>query len=621
MVTQYFSVVDAPLPENKFTPKDTTPERMRVLAEEFVAKFKHAVETSNAEEFDALIVEGGYWRDVVAFTNDYRSLTKINVLQAAQDRLAIAGAYGGEVDMEPKFFTLDEYAYIEFGFNFATKLGPSTATVRLVRTSSGEVGAQVLYTELAGVHGYPERIRANRIHGDKNSAVPYEQLRQEEIDNPDPSVLIIGGGQCGLTVAARLKHLGVKALVVDRFERIGDNWRKRYGSLALHDTLYGQQFPYMKWPETFPEFINAGKLANWLEHYVEALELNVWIKSHFDPERSYFDEKDQKWHVTVVRDGVDYQFVVSHVVMATGLSGGKAKWPAPLPGQDLFKKPIIHSAHHKGGAGLEGKKVLVIGSGSSGHDISLDLVNHGAHPTMLQRSPTFTMSIEKGIIQTLNGDLFQDGVDLDYADRIADTMPKAVAKSMHEKLIARIAELDKDMIEGLKKAGFQWYPGPDGAGHVFLSMERGGGYYFDSGCCEKIINGQIKMQPGEIDHFTEDSVVFKDGNEMTPDLVIFCTGFTGFKESVAETLGPKHAVNLKKIWGLDAEGEINGLYRDCGIPKCYYMSGAIALARAQSRVVALQILAEQLGQFGERYSIEEQKKTGTYVDLGPLVYQ
>ncbi|CAN6674829.1 hypothetical protein TRVA0_067S00364 [Trichomonascus vanleenenianus] len=620
MVTQYFSVVDAPLPENKFTPKDTTPERMRALAEQFVSKFKHAVETSNADEFDALIVEGGYWRDVVAFTNDYRSLAKVNVLQAAKDRLAVAGAYGGEVDLEPKFHTLDEYSYIEFGFNFATKLGPCAATVRLVRTASGEIGAQVLYTELTGVHGHPELAGANRIHGDKNAAVPYEQLRQEEINNPDPSVLIIGGGQSGLTVAARLKHLGVKALVVDRFERIGDNWRKRYGSLALHDTLYSQELPYMKWPETFPEFISAGKLANWLEHYVESLELNVWVKSNVDPERTYFDEKDQKWHVTVVRDGVDHHFVVSHVVAATGFIGGKAKWPAPFPGQELFKRPIIHSAQHKGGAEWKGKKVLVVGTGSSGHDISLDLVNHGAHPTLLQRSPTFVMSIENGNVKTL-GEMWRNGVDLNYADRIIGTMPNAVVKSTSEKLIARIAELDKDMIEGLKKASFQWYTGPDGAGHHFLSMERGGGFYFDSGCCEKIINGDIKMQPGEIDHFTEDFVVLKDGSELSPDLVIFCTGFTGSKESVAETLGPKWAAKLNKTWGLDAEGEIYSLYRDCGIPKCYYMTGALPMVRVHSKLVALQILAEQLGKFGERYSIEVQKHTGTYVDLGPLVYQ
>lgn len=621
MVTTHFSVIAAQLPPNRFTAKETTPQALRAYADEFVARFKNAVENNDAEAFNALVVPNGFWRDVIAFTNDYRTLTKDNLLQAAKDTLPETGAYGGKIDLEPKFHTLDEYGYIEFGFRFATAIGPALSTVRLVKTESGEVGAQILYTALDGIHGHPELAGPNRIKGDKNSPIPYETLRKQEIENPEPTVLIVGGGQCGLATAARLKYHGVKALVIDRFERIGDNWRKRYGSLALHDTLYSQEFPYVPWPKTFPEFISAGKLGNFLEAYVEFLELNVWTKSSVVPEKTSFDEKTQKWHVTVDRDGVEHVFELTHLVLATGLSGGKPKWPAPLPGQSTYKNPIIHSAHHKGGEGLEGKEVLVVGSGSSGHDIALDLYNHGAKPTILQRSPTFVMSIANGNIKTFNGDLWVDGVDVDYGDRIADTTPKALQKAIHQRLIPKAAELDKDLIDGLIKANFQWYKGPDDAGFMLLSMERGGGYYFDSGASERIIDGSIKMKPGEIDHYTTDEVVFKDGSKSSPDLIIYCTGFTGFKASVAETLGDKWAAKLKTIWGLDAEGEINGLYRDCGIPKTYYVSGAIPLARVQSKFVAIQILAEQLGKTRPRYSIEEQKKRGNYVDLSQYLYQ
>lgn len=621
MVATHFAVVEAYLPPNRFSEEEKQPQFMNKYVQNFLAKFKQAVESNDAQQFDNLIAQGGYWRDVIAFTNDYRTISKENVLQAAKDRLSVTKAQGGgEIEFGPTFGSLDEYAYIEFGFKFSTELGPAVSTVRLVKEEDGEVRAQVLYTALQGIHGHPERFRNDRIAGDKNSMTPYEELRRQEIENPEPKVIIVGGGHNGLVAAARLKALGVPALVVDKYDRVGDNWRKRYGSLALHDALYSQELPYMKFPETFPTFISAGKLGNWLEHYVESLELNVWTQSAVIPDKTYFDEKEQKWHVTISRNGEERSFVVEHMVLSTGLGGGKPKMPEPLPGQDKFSKPIIHSAHHKGGKEWKDKKVLVVGTGSSGHDISLDLSNHGADVTMLQRSPTYVLSIKNGIIKTLNGDLMVEGVDLDYADRITEAMPKTLGKALHQRLVPKINELDKDMLDGLKKAGFKTYDGPDGSGFLFLALERGGGYYYESGASQRIIDGGIKVKSGSIQNFTEKDVVFEDGSTMSPDLVIFCTGFTGIQDSVAETLGQKYANMVKPIWGLDGEGEINGIFRDCGIPKTYYVVGGLAPCRLNSRILALQILAEQLGKFGPRYTIEEQKKTGNYVDLSGMVY-
>lgn len=620
MVQMHFSAVEAFLPPNRFSEKETRPEKIQEICSSFVEKFQNAVETNNANDFANLIVEGGYWRDLLSFTNDFRTFSKENVLQAAIDRLSVSGAYGGQIDFGPKFKTLDEHAFIEFGFNFSNKLGPCVATVRLVKTDEGDYGAFVLTTMQEGIHDCPEMARHNRIPGDKNSKVPYDELRRREIEDPKPKVVIVGAGQCGLSVAARLKYMGVEPLILDRFERVGDNWRKRYGSLALHDTLYSQELPYMRWPETFPAFISAGKLANWFEHYVESLELNVWVKSGIVSDKTFFDDKSQKWNVTINRDGQERQFVVDHLVIATGLYG-KPLMPKNFPGQDVFRAPIVHSSEHKGGAEWKGKNVLVVGTGSSGHDISLDLCNHGAKPTMLQRSQTYVQSIEKGIVQTLNGDLMVEGVDLNYADRITEAIPKPVLKAVMQRLVPKIADLDKELLDGLKKAGFKTYLGPENTGSSFLSFERGGGFYFDSGASPMIANGSIGVKNGEISHFTESSVVFKDGTSMDPDLVIFCTGFTGYKESVAETLGEEYGNMLTKIWGLDCEGEFNGAFRDCGLPKAYFMTGALALVRIYSKLVALQIVLEQQGKFEPRYSIDVSRKSGNYHDVSGLLYQ
>ena len=92
----------------------------------------------------------------------------------------------------------------------------------------------------------------------------------------DPAVLIVGGGQAGLSAAARLNHLGVDTLIIDRNQRIGDNWRLRYHSLTLHNEVHVNHLPLMPFPPTWPVFIPKDKLANWFETYVESLELNYW---------------------------------------------------------------------------------------------------------------------------------------------------------------------------------------------------------------------------------------------------------------------------------------------------------------------------------------------------------
>lgn len=158
--------------------------------------------------------------------------------------------------------------------------------------------------------------------------------------------------------------------------------------------------PLMDFPPTWPTFMAAGKLANWLESYADAMECNVWLKSTVDASRTKWNGK--KWEVVVLRtlpDGSvqERPFTVSHIILATGLAGGKAKMPPPFPGQDAWGGTIVHSSRHAGGAAWKGQKALVVGACTSGHDISVDLVNNGVNTTMLQRSPTFIMSMDKGL--------------------------------------------------------------------------------------------------------------------------------------------------------------------------------------------------------------------------------
>lgn len=160
--------------------------------------------------------------------------------------------------------------------------------------------------------------------------------------------------------------------------------------------------PFMPFPDNWPKFMPAGKLANWLESYAEAMECNVWLKSTLDPARTKWDAAANKWNVVVLRTKADGSveerpMSVGHIVLATGLAGGKAKMPPPFKGQEQWAGSIVHSSKHAGGDAWTGKKALVVGACTSAHDISADLVNKGVKTTMLQRSPTFIMSIKNGL--------------------------------------------------------------------------------------------------------------------------------------------------------------------------------------------------------------------------------
>lgn len=280
-------------------------------------------------------------------------------------------------------------------------------------------------------------------------------------------------------------------------------------SLSLHDPVSANHLPFIPFPATWPLYTPAGKLANFLESYVEILELNVWSQATVDPSRTKFNASTNSWDVTIVRtlsDGsrVTRQFTVSHIVMATGLGGGQPKMPAPFPGQYEWDGVAVHSSKHATGADWKGKRALVVGACTSGHDVStiralvqpsrdsadyaqiaVDFAQNGVDVTMLQRTPTFVMSVDKGqalmgqystqpsqdpgapsLTSTVSG-LYNDKMpSAEYQDLLGESNPKFVVKLFHKRLIELLKVQDADLLEGLKKRNFKTWSGPENSGFI-----------------------------------------------------------------------------------------------------------------------------------------------------------
>ena len=312
----------------------------------------------------------GFWRDLVSFTWNIKTCEgrgEIKAMLAA--RLA---------DVRPRNFQAKSAEW----FTFETALGRGVGHLRL-----REDRCWTLLTTLQELKGHKEKAGPNRLK------LPVPRAQGLGIAE-QPYVLIIGGGQGGIALAARLKRLGVPALVVEKNERAGDSWRKRYKSLCLHDPVWYDHMPYIPFPNHWPVFSPKDKIADWLEMYTRVMELDYWTSTLC--KRARFSEAANEWEVLVMRDGEPHTLRPTHLVLATGMSG----FPhvPQVPGADTFAGRIVHSSKYGAGAEWEGKQCVVVGSGTSGHDICADLVESGAASvTMIQRAPTIVAKSETAI--------------------------------------------------------------------------------------------------------------------------------------------------------------------------------------------------------------------------------
>jgi len=408
----------------------------------------------------------------------------------------------------------------------------------------------------------------------------------------ETGVLVVGGGQAGLAIAARLTQLGVDTLIVDRWPRIGDNWRRRYHALTLHNQVQVNHLPYMPFPPNWPTYIPKDKLAGWFEAYAEIMDLNFWTGTEFAG--GSYDQQAGAWSAALKRtDGTTRQMRPRHIVMATGVSG-IPNLP-DIPSLADFAGTVLHSGAYSDADEWTGRNVIVLGTGNSGHDIAQDLHSHGAHVTMIQRSPTLIVSVEPSA--QLPYALYDEGPELADCDLLAASMPLKVARKAHQLITARSRELDRDLLERLARVGFRLDFGADDTGWQFKYLERGGGYYFNVGCSDLIADGEIGLvQFADIDRFVADGARRRNGDTLPADLIVLATGFKGQDYLVRRLFGDDIAARVGPVWGFDEDSqELRNMWMRTGQPGLWFLAGSFAQCRIYSKYLGLQIKAYEEG--------------------------
>ena len=393
--------------------------------------------------------------------------------------------------------------------------------------------------------------------------------------------------------------LGVPTLVIDQNERVGDNWRKRYHQLVLHDPVWYDHLPYMPFPPSWPIFTPKDKLADFFEAYARLLELDVWTRTELV--HAQYDAGKKRWKVIINRKRADgtgevRTFYPRHVIQATGHSGKKNQ--PELKGAETFQgHRLCHSSEFPGAReDGEGRKAIVIGSCNSAHDIAQDFLEKGYDVTMVQRSTTHVVSSKAITEIALKGVYSEDGPPVDDADMLIHGMPTSVLKAVQIKVNELQTAHDKDMLEGLARAGFKVDRGPDEAGLFFKYFQRGGGYYIDVGASQLIADGKIKVKQGqEVESVLPHGLRFADGTELEADEIVLATGYQNMRTQTRAMFGDEVADRVGDVWGFNEEGEMRIIWQRSGHPGFWFHGGNLALCRYYSRFLALQIKALEEG--------------------------
>ncbi|MBS1675887.1 MAG: NAD(P)/FAD-dependent oxidoreductase [Actinobacteria bacterium] len=589
-------------------PRDLGHEEVTAVATEWLDALGRFLGTGDPAAAEDAFLADSWWRDLLALSLDLRTFHGIETISTQVAELLAGAEVSGLAPAPgrtPKLsFPTEETAWIELIFDFETPVARCRGVGRLVPDEGAPGGWKawnVLTTmhELKGhemVRGARRPIaepRGGRREGENWAAA---RARQEEFAEAEPEVLVVGSGQGGLSVAASLELLGVPTLVIEKNERVGDNWRNRYRSLVLHDPVWADHLAYLPFPDSWPVYTPKDKLGDWLEHYAAAMELNVWTGCELAD--SAYDDGAGRWQVDVVRaDGSKRTVRPAHVILATGALG-EPRMPE-LPGADDFRGELMHSSGYRGGERWRGRRAVVVGACNSGHDIAQDLQREGAEVTLVQRSSTYVMSQANGIPVLFGGLYSEDGPDLEEADLLNASFPFPLVVEFAKAQTAAIAELDRDLLAALERVGFKTDMGDDGGGLMSRALRRGGGYYIDVGCSRLIAEGKIAVAQGVgIDGLTAAGVRFADGRVLEADLVVMATGFSNMRDTARRLFGDELGDRVKPVWDLDQEGEINTLWRDSGHPGFWFMGGPLVMARIYARYLALQIKAREIGLTG-----------------------
>jgi putative flavoprotein involved in K+ transport len=572
---------------------------------DWLAEFEAALKAQDIGAVTALFDDDCYWRDLVSFT--------WNIKTSEGKKQIVDMLHATLVDVKPSHWRVEgeatgDEAMTEAWITFETAVSRGRGQIRL---KNGK--CWTLLTTMVELKGHEEKKGSKRaagvVHGAYQDRTTWAEKREIEAKELgfkyQPYCLIIGGGQGGIGLGARLRRLGVPTIIIEKNKKPGDSWRNRYKSLCLHDPVWYDHMPYLPFPDDWPVFSPKDKIGDWLEMYTKIMELNYWTETTCQSAK--YDAKKKEWVVKVKRGGKTITLKPRQLVLATGMSA-VANVPK-FKGAAKFKGDQHHSSKHPGPDKYKGKKAVIIGSNNSAHDIAAALWEKGADVTMVQRSSTNI--IKSSTLMDIGlGDLYSEkamanGIDHHKADLIFASVPYKILPSFQIPAYEKMKERDADFYDRLEKVGFMHDWGEDNSGLFVKYLRRGSGYYIDVGASELVADGKIKLKSRvNVDEIMARSVKLSDGSELKADLIVYATGYGSMNGWAAQLISKQVADKVGKCWGLGSnttkdpgpwEGELRNMWKPTHQEALWFHGGNLHQSRHYSQFLSLQLKARMEG--------------------------
>lgn len=572
----------------------------------WLREFNGKLETGPPSAAADLFAAESYWRDLVALTWNVKTVDGAEGVRRMLEATARNSALRN-FEMVGEASEADGVA--ESFLKFETAVARGIGHLRLNRDK-----AVTLLTAMDELKGHEEASGPTRPmgvdHGAFEGRTTWRESRLRTNDElgttRQPYAMIVGGGQAGIALAARLKQLGVPTLVLEKNARPGDSWRNRYRTLVLHDPVWYDHLPYVPFPDHWPVFAPKDKMGDWLEAYATIMELDYWGSTECT--RATYDDSSSEWIVEASRSGRPVMIRPKHLVLCTGAYG-----PPRIPDLDCaerFNGTALHSSAYSDGRDFRGKRCVVIGSNTSAHDICADLWECGADSVeMVQRSPSTVVRSET-LLEVVFGDLYSEralrnGITTEKADLLFASVPFAMLEEQMKPAADEMEKRDAVLLKQLKAAGFLLDNGTDGTGLVMKAFRTGSGNYIDVGCSDLIADKKVELHVGtEPVRYLRDGLELSDGTSLQADVVVFATGYHTMQRTISDLISPEVAGKVGHCWGYGSgtpgdpgpwEGEMRNLWKPNAQEGLWLHGGNLHLSRFFSKFVALQIKARMEG--------------------------
>ncbi|KUO14834.1 flavin-containing monooxygenase [Streptomyces dysideae] len=345
----------------------------------------------------------------------------------------------------------------------------------------------------------------------------------------DRPVYVIGGGPGGLSAAYALRARGIRAVVLERSDRVGASWRRHYDRLHLHTTRRLSGLPGLPMPRRFGRWVSRDDVVRYLEKYAEVHELEIVTGVEVSRVERAPDGTGWLLHATGGRE-----LTGAAVVVATGYNHTPhlPEWP----GRDTYTGELLHAGDYRNAAPYAGRDVLVVGVGNTGAEIAVDLMEGGASRVRLsvRTAPHIVRRSTAGWAAQYSGVLVRR-LPVRLVDRIARPMAKL-------------------SVPDLSAHGL---PRPDTG--LYSRVTEGAVPVQDVGLIDAVRKGQVEIVAA-VEAFEDGKVVLADGTRVEPDAVIAATGYARALEGMVGHLDVLDARGKPVVHGARTPRNAPGLY-------------------------------------------------------------